>query len=121
MKTFETKQERQIKEQIQDCIEEVIGVPRELWVYRRSRKSEEVTIRHIYGYFLKNMTGLTLKNIASEMGHLNHTTIISSNKVVDNWLSVPAMYKRENQIIRQIERLYAERYPECVNELIDQA
>ena len=119
MKTFETKQDRQIIEQIQDCIEEVIGVPREFWVHRRSRKIEEVTIRHIYGYFLKNMTGMSLQSIANHLGHLNHTTIISSNRVVDNWLSVPTMYRKENQIIKQVEKLYAERYPECITELID--
>lgn len=119
MKTFETKQDRQIREQIEECIEEVIGVPRELWVHRRSRKIEEVTIRHIYGYFLKNMTGMSLQSIANHLGHINHTTIISSNRVVDNWLSVPTMYRKENQIIKQVEKLYAERYPECITELIN--
>jgi chromosomal replication initiation ATPase DnaA len=119
MKTFETKQDKQIREQIEECIEEVIGVPREFWQYKGSRKIAVVTIRHIYGYFLKTKSRMTLQGIANQMGHINHTTIISSNKVVDNWLSVPSMYRKENQIIQQVEKLYAERYPECVTELID--
>jgi chromosomal replication initiation ATPase DnaA len=119
MLVIETKQERQIKEQIQNCIEDVLGVPRELWEYRRSRKTDEVTIRHIYSYFLRVKADMTLKNIASQMGHRNHTTIINSLRKVDNWLSVPTMYRKENQIIKQIEQLYGEKYPDCISASVE--
>ncbi len=120
MITIETKQERKIKEQIQECIEDVLGVPRELWEHRRSRRMDEVTIRHIYGYLLRKIAGMTLQNIANQMGHRNHTTIINSLKIVENWLSVPTMFRKENQLIKQIEQLYGEKYPDCVSALVEQ-
>lgn len=121
MLVIETKQERKIKDQIQECMEDVLGVPRELWEYRRSRKMNEVLIRHIYAYFLRTKADMTLKDIANQMGHRNHTTIIHSIKMVDNWLSVPNMYKKENHIIKSIEKIYGEKYPNCISAFAQQS
>jgi chromosomal replication initiation ATPase DnaA len=120
MLQIETKQQRKIKEQILECMEEVLGVPRELWEYRRTRKNDEVTIRHIYGYFLRIKADMTLQSIANQMGHRNHTTIINSLKLVENWLSMPTMYRRECQIIKAIEKEYGEKYPDCISSLVEQ-
>ena len=120
MLVIETKQQRQIKEQILECMEEALGVPRELWEYRRSRRMNEVTIRHIYSYFLRTKGELTLQSIAGMMGHRNHTTIINSLKLVENWLSMPSMYRKECQMIKAIEEEYGKKYPNCISTPIEQ-
>lgn len=117
MKLIETSYDRQMKENILDVMEEVIGAPRELWEYRRSRRSDEVKIRHIYIYFLRKYGNYTLKTIADFVGHSNHTTIIHSLKIVNDWLDVPHMYQKEISILKQIEKIYGKKYENSVDAL----
>jgi len=82
---IETKQQTELRLRIVDAIEEVTGVPRELWEIRRTRSKEEVMIRHIYINMLYNTKQFTLKTIAKIVGLKNHCTILQSIDRVKSW------------------------------------
>jgi chromosomal replication initiation ATPase DnaA len=102
---FETKIDKDIRERIIVAIEDAIEVPRELWEYKRSKRSQEVLIRHVYIYFLNKYTKNNIENIAKIVGLKNHCTIIQTLRNVNTWLENPE-YEYEKQLIDMVQKEY---------------
>jgi len=103
---FETKIDREIREQIVTALEETIGIPREMWEYKRSKKNQEVMIRQIYIYFLSQYTQHSLIDIATIVGLKNHCTIIQSLNIVKHWMENPEEFIYQNRIIETTKKNY---------------
>jgi len=109
MKLIETNFELENRTRIVESLEAALGVPREFWERKRSKRQDEVRIRHIYAYLLYKYGGYTLKQSANILGHKNHTTIIHSYRTVEEWLELPQMYKLENRIVKLFLEEYEQR------------
>lgn len=70
----------------------------------KSRKSEVVDARFLFIHFVHKRLRFKLSMIGRIMQGRDHSTIIHANKEVDNWLSNPKFYKRENNLINDIAR-----------------
>lgn len=106
---LETTLELKNRNTITDTLEEVTGVQRHHWMQKNTRQQAEVRLRHIYAYLLYKYGGYKLKTVADLLNHKNHTTIIHSCKVVEEWLELPHFYKYENTIVKQFLELYEQR------------
>lgn len=109
MRTIETSIQRKQRITIIECIEEVIDVPREYWEVKRTKKENEVMIRHIYIYFLKKYGDYTLEKMAELCGLKYHSSILRNLKMVESWLASPEDYPHPNEIINKVEQLYEQR------------
>ena len=67
----------------------------------RSRTRLIVVCRQIVQHYLRTTTGAMLSDIGRAMGR-DHSSVIHSCNLVDNWLSFPHIYKYENTILKQI-------------------
>ena len=105
---IETRQQTEIRLGIVETIEDVIGVPRELWEMKRSRLNEEVMIRHIYIYMLHNYGKFTLQTIARIVGLKNHCTVIQSINRTKEWFE-DEQYDYERNLLEEIKENYEQR------------
>ena len=67
----------------------------------RRRTRLIVVCRQIVQHYLRNTTGAMLSDIGRAMCR-DHSSVIHSCNLVDNWLSYPKIYKYENTILKQI-------------------
>jgi chromosomal replication initiation ATPase DnaA len=109
MKYIETKINREKKQAILESIEDVTGVPREYFEFKRTRKPEEVLLRTLYVYMLKKTTGWSLNQIAYAVGLKDHTGPLVALRNIDDWMSVPQAHKEKIELLNQIEQEYAKR------------
>jgi chromosomal replication initiation ATPase DnaA len=105
---IETKQQTKVRQNIVESIEDVTGVPRELWEIRRSRTMQEVLIRHIYIHMLYNYGNFTLQNIARIVGLKNHCTIIQSLNRTKEWYA-ETKWVHERILLDEIKEDYEQR------------
>jgi len=103
---IETKQQTHNKNLILETIEEVIGVPRELWEIKRSRSTEEVFIRDIYIYMLYTYADITFQNISRIVGLKNHASAVQSVNKIKKWLDNPTEYTIKLKLINEIFKRY---------------
>jgi chromosomal replication initiation ATPase DnaA len=105
---IETKQQTKVRQNIVESIEDVLGVPRELWEIRRGRTSQEVMIRHIFIHMLHNYGKFTLQNIARIVGLKNHSTVIQSINLTKEWYT-EYRWVHERILLDQIKENYEQR------------
>ena len=70
----------------------------------KSRKDTFVTPRHLFMYFIKDRMKLTLGTIGRLVGGRDHSTVIHAVKNVEDWITNPLFYKRENKLIDDTRR-----------------
>jgi chromosomal replication initiation ATPase DnaA len=103
---IETKQQTQNKNLILEIIEEVIGVPRELWEVKRSRSTEEVFIRDIYIYMLYTYADMRYENIIRLVDLKNHASAIQSVNKAKKWINEPNSYSIKLKLLNEIIKKY---------------
>ncbi len=81
-------------------ITKAVGVT-EQDILGRRRTRLIVVCRQIVQHYLRTTTGAMLSDIGRAMGR-DHSSVIHSCNLVDNWLSYPHIYKYENTILKQI-------------------
>lgn len=102
---IETKQQQAIKTLIIEAIEEVTGVPRELWEQARSKNRDEVFIRKMYVWMLKKYGRYTNDGIARCVSLKNISTVVKCHTDVDAWFDSEE-HTMEASIMKQIEETY---------------
>jgi chromosomal replication initiation ATPase DnaA len=105
---IETRQQTRVRQSVVESIEDVTGVPRELWEIRRSRTTQEVLIRHIYIHMLYNYGKFTLQTIARIVGLKNHCTVIQSINRTKEWFE-DEQYDYERNLLEEIKESYEQR------------
>lgn len=70
----------------------------------KGKKDMLVTPRHLFMYFVKDRMKLTLGTIGRIMGGRDHSTVIHAVKNVEDWITNPLYYKRENKLIDDTRR-----------------
>lgn len=70
----------------------------------KGKKDMLVTPRHLFMYFVKDRMKLTLGTIGRLMGGRDHSTVIHAVKNVEDWITNPLYYKRENKLIDDTRR-----------------
>lgn len=105
----ESKIDREIRETILECLEDVVGVPREYWEQKRSKKKEEVIVRQIYIYMLCELTEKTKQEIADICRLKYHTSVIRTHRIVDVWKKQKENYPYQNLIITKAFEKYEQR------------
>jgi chromosomal replication initiation ATPase DnaA len=105
---IETKQQTETRIKIIETIENVIGVPRELWEIKRTKSTTEVMLRDIYIYFLYNSRLFTLETIARIVGLKNHCTVLQSIDRTNRW-SESQDYSTECKLLKEVKKSYEQR------------
>jgi hypothetical protein len=108
MMYLETKQQSGVKTIIIETIEDVVGVPRELWEIKRSKSPTELMLRDIYIRFLYESNMYTLQGIANMVGLKNHCTVLQSLDRTNKW-SESEEYKTEFKLLQKIKKEYEQR------------
>lgn len=109
MMKIESKYDRELKNNIVECLEESLGIPREYWEVMRTKKSDEVFIRKIYCFLLKEHTDFNLKKIADVVGYKDHGSVIRTVDNIKNSLALKPNDK-VGQIIKEFKQIYETRY-----------
>lgn len=112
MQKIENKFDREIRENIIEALEEAVSIPREYWECNRSRRREEVIVRQIFIYFLRQYTNQTLQNIADICNLKCHSSVIRNYDIVETWIKQPENFPLQNLIINEFKKKYAKRISE---------
>jgi len=109
-KFIEMKEEMEIYNAILESMEVVTGVHRNYFCVKRSRRSNEITLRYIFVHFMhKYIPTWTLEQIAWKTGMGDHSSVIHGLKKVNEWKDVPIMFKSEVEMVNKIEKEYGQR------------
>lgn len=103
---IETKQNKEIKENIISALEEAIGVPREYWEIKRSKETTELEIRQIYCFLLRTNTKFTTQYIADIIGYKHHTSVLRTTEAIEQTLITNEKVKR---IVNEFKKEYEQR------------
>jgi len=104
---IETKQQSEKRMLIIETIEDVVGVPRELWEIKRSKSKSEVMIRDIYIKLLHDSKMFTLENIARIVGLKNHCTVLQSLDRTSKWSETETI--TEHLVLTEVLQEYEQR------------
>ena len=107
MKNFETNYDKEIRMNIIELLEEVLGVPREYWEIKRTKEADEVFIRQIYCYLLSTHTDFNLQKIADIIGFKHHASVLRTVKQVSEQMN--EQMNKTNIIITKFNELYEQR------------
>ena len=105
---IETNQQTEERLLIIEIIENITGVPRELWETKRTKNKDEVMIRHIYINLLHSTKLFTLMGIARCVGLKNHSTILQSLEISNSWSTDTEAYSKR-KLLNQIKQEYEQR------------
>ena len=114
---IETRQQTDTRLRIIETMEDVTGVPRELWERKRTRNTEEVMLRHIFIDMLHNYGKFTLQTIARIVGLKNHCTILQSLDRTEEW-SQDEKFEHEYSLLTEVKDSYEQRIGKSVDSLI---
>lgn len=99
--TQQTKKEISIQ-LIQSKVSEFYNVPVDL-ITGKTRKHEVVLARQVSMYLSKQLTNASLKMIGSYFGNRDHTTVIHSCQMVENYLETdPVMKSTIGQLLQRL-------------------
>lgn len=112
MMYIELAQQTEAKNTILEVIEDVTGVPRELWEHKRTRNSEEVMIRHIYIYMLHHYAKYRIINIAHLVGLKTHPTVLQSLRRTALWKAASDRFQFELILLYKVISEYETRLKE---------
>lgn len=107
MKNFETNYDKEIRMNIIETLEEVLGVPREYWEIKRTKDADEVFIRQVYCYLLSTHTDFNLQKIADIIGFKHHASVIRIVKQIGDQMSEAD--NKSTIIITKFNQLYEQR------------
>ena len=65
-----------------------------------SRHKRNAEFRHLFAYFARKFTSLSLKDIGRQIGK-HHSTVIHSFHVVDGWIAWDKEYKKKVERLRE--------------------
>lgn len=88
---------------IVEAVEQVTGMHFDTFNVR-NKKDMLITPRHLFMYLIKDRMKLTLGTIGRIMGGRDHSTVIHALHNVENWITNPLFYKRENKLIDDTRR-----------------
>lgn len=103
---------------IVESIEDVTGVSRMDFAYKKTRKQYEVLLRTMLIYFCRDKLSWTLMEIQERLGFKNHTTIIHALRKVDNWHDMPHIYQREIKLFNALKEKYGKKHSEVIRDSI---
>lgn len=107
---IEMKEDLEIYNRILESMESVTGVHRNFFCVKRSRRSNEITLRYVFVHFLhKYIPKWSLEQIAWKTGMGDHSSVIHVFKKVNEWCDLPSMYKSEVEMLNKIEKEYGQR------------
>lgn len=86
------------KEVILDAVCQVMCVSRKA-MFKRLRKRDMTTVRHLIMYFLRKKTVMTLNEIGS-IFHVDHSTVIHAERTLKKKIE---MQENIQQLVKQIE------------------
>lgn len=109
MMYVELKTQTASKGLILEAIENVSGVPRELWEVRRTSKSEEVILRHCYIHMLHHYARFTHVRICQIVGMKNHSSVRSSLQMTNLWAVDKEHYPLQSKLLADIKLFYEQR------------
>tara|TARA_R110000868_G_scaffold349505_1_gene610832 strand:+ start:259 stop:609 length:351 start_codon:yes stop_codon:yes gene_type:complete len=106
---METKYDRIIRNQVIETLEEVVGIQREYWEIKRTKKKDELLIRQVYCYLLNKYSQLSLQFIADLIGLKYHSSVIRTMETVQSWINNPEENPKAIYFINEFEKLYEQR------------
>lgn len=92
-----------------ESLYEVTGVLPQLYMNTRSRETAHVRLRQISAYCMRKFTRLTLREIGIVQGFRDHSTVIHSCEIVENWMCGTPGYSYEKQLVESIMECYGKK------------
>lgn len=84
-------------------------------IHANTRRSEIVLARQLAHYIAKHNTKLTLREIGYQIGRKDHTTVLHSIKVIDDYLTVESpLQNRIREFIIYAERITDSKRPAMI-------
>jgi chromosomal replication initiation ATPase DnaA len=105
-----TKQDKLISFDIFQTIEDVTGISQRMFINNRTRTRRIVMLRQISAYLMDQYSTMSLKDIGYLLGGFDHSTIIHSRELVNDWMNNPKFYSSEYSIITQCQNILSEKY-----------
>jgi chromosomal replication initiation ATPase DnaA len=105
-----TKQDKLISSDIFQTIENVTGIEQKMFINNRTRTRRIVMLRQISAYLMDQFSTMSLKDIGYLLGGFDHSTIIHSRELVNDWMNNPKFYSSEHSIITQCQNILSEKY-----------
>jgi len=99
-----------------ESIEEITGVSRVNFAYKRTRNHDEVLLRTILIGMCKDEMSWTITKIRDKIGFKNHTTILYALRKIKTWREMPHMYKREINLLKLVKNKYGQKYAEITGD-----
>jgi chromosomal replication initiation ATPase DnaA len=92
-----------------ESLYEITGVQPQLYMNTKSRETAHVRLRQIAAYCMRQFTRLTLREIGIMQGFRDHSTVIHSCKIVEDWMSGTPGYSYEKKLVESIMECYGKK------------